>query len=380
MGDDNRHSGLRQEEIEGAPPVDSGVEFQQRRLTETVSVNRYLYQQTLQLEHMLLAPDELIGFLDVLLVSLPRHYGFRAAELWLHDPERALAGLLVGGERYGQALQLHREVFGMQELYPVEPDVQCIDATDSRMFEVLKSERGIDQALLLPLMDEGRLVGSLHIGMEENSIQAGAEEEALLSHLALMISRALVKALNCQQMQQLTMLDPLTRIGNPRGFHHDMHREVARARREEAPFSLLMMEVDEYAELEDHYGEVRGKFVLMKVAERVSSRLRATDALARLDRSRFAVLLPGSNESLGEDIAERMRADIEEFAIDDGHGAVLQVSLSVGVATWEPQQFPAVDLAQLARQLEEVSQRALADARAHGGNCTAVSRLATLLI
>ena len=66
--------------------------------------------------------------------------------------------------------------------------------------------------------------------------------------------------------------------------------------------------------------------------------------------------------------------------IDDGRGAVLQVSLSIGQITWEPQQFPAVDMVQLARQIEAVGNKALADAKARGGNCVAHSRLTTLVL
>ena len=69
---------------------------------------------------------------------------------------------------------------------------------------------------------------------------------------------------------------------------------------------------------------------------------------------------------LGQDIAERMRRDIEDFAIDDGRGAVLQVTFSVGLVTWEPQQYPAVDMPQLARQMETVANKALDTAQVQG--------------
>ena len=85
-------------------------------------------------------------------------------------------------------------------------------------------------------------------------------------------------------------------------------------------------------------------------------------------------------EMVGQEIAERMRKDIEDFSIDDGRGAVLQVCISTGLATWEPQQFPAVDMPQLARQLEVVGNKALDDARSRGGNCVAQSRLSTLVL
>ncbi len=378
--DEQGKGGLQGEEIQGAPPVASGAELRERRLVETVELNRYLYLQTQQLEHMLLDASDLQSLLEVLLVSMPRHFSFRVAELWLHDPEGILAGLIVGGERYGHYLQLHNDVFAIQELFGLEPDIELIDATDSRMFEVLKSEHGIDYALLLPLTDSGRLMGSLHIGIAEDTMTLGEAEESLLAHLAAIISRCLVQGVNHQQVSQLTMLDPLTRVSNMRGFERDIAREIARAKRADKPVTVLMMEIDEYDDLVQHYGDVRGNFVLKKVAQRISSNLRATDMMARLSQSRMAVVIPGSGESLGSDIAERMRADIDDFSIDDGRGAVLQVTISIGLVTWEPRQYPAVDMGQLARQMGSVGLKALEDARAKGGNTVVLSRLATLLV
>jgi len=380
MDYDRRFYGVQGEEIEGAPPALSREEVREQRLTQTITLNRYLYLQCQQLEHMLLDAPDLQGLLEVLLVSMPRHFGVRVCELWLYDPEEVLAGLIVGGHRYGPHLQLHQDVFAMQELYDLEPDVTLFDATDSRMFEVLKSDQGIDHALLLPLMDSGRMIGSLHVGMQDDTWFRGQAEQAEVAHLASMISRCFKLAVARQQISQLTLLDPLTQISNLRGFERDIAREIARARRANKPLTVLAMEIDEYDDLYAHYGEMRGHFVVKKVAERISSDLRATDMLARLSRSRLAVLIPGSDEVLGREIAERMRGDVEDFSIDDGHGAVLQVTLSVGMVTWEPQQFPALDMAQLARQMETATGKALEGSRARGGNQVSLSRLSTLIV
>lgn len=349
-------------------------------MTEVVTVNRYLYQQAQQLEHMLLETPDLQALFEVLLVSMPRHFAFRVSELWLYDPEDILASLIVGAERYGQNLQLMEDVFPIQELYDLEPDVTLIDATDSRMFEVLKSEQGVDYALLMPLMDAGRMIGSLHLGYQEESPALGEAEETLLAHLASIVSSCFKNMVSSQQISQLTLLDPLTQISNLRGFEKDIAREISRARRAEKPVTVLMMEIDDYEDLYEHYGKRRGQFVIKKVAERLSSDLRATDMLARLARPRFAILIPGSGEMLGQEIAERMRKDIEEFSIDDGRGAVLQVCISIGMVTWEPQQFPAINMPQLAVQMETVGNKALEDAKSRGGNCVALSRLTTMMV
>lgn len=380
MADYNNPGESPNEEIQGAAPAVSRTELRERRLSETITVNRYLYQQSQQLECMLLNAPDLLALLEVLLVSMPRHFSFRVAELWLYDPEGVLGSLIVGGQRYGQQLQLQQDAFQMQELYDLDPDIQLIDATDSRMFEVLKSEQGIDGALLMPLTDSGRMIGSLHLGLQEGSLILGAAEEDLVAHLATVISTCFKTAVSRQQISQLTLLDPLTQISNLRGFEKDIAREIARARRADQPVTVLMMGIDEFDELYEHYGKRRGQFVVKKVTERISSDLRATDMMARLARPKFAVLIPGSGEMLGQDIAERMREDIADFAIDDGRGAVLQVTVSVGLVTWEPQQYPAVDMPQLARQMETAAGKALQNAQSSGGNQVAQARLSTLIL
>ena len=307
MADDKGQNGFEDEEIQGAPPVVSRAELREKRLSETVTLNRYLYLQTQQFEHMLFNAPDLQSLLEVLLVSMPRHYSLRVAELWLYDPEEVLAGLIVGGQRYGRHLQLQQDAYVMQELYDLEPDIVVIDATDSRMFEVLKSEHGIDYALLMPLLDAGRMIGSLHLGLQDDSLVIGEAEEDLLAHLAIMVSACFKMAVTRQQVSQITLLDPLTQISNLRGFEKDIAREISRARRADQPVTVLILEIDEYDDLQDSYGERRGHFVLKKVAERISSDMRATDMMARLSRQKFAVLIPGSGEMLGQDIAERMR-------------------------------------------------------------------------
>ena len=132
---------------------------------------------------MLLEALDLQALLEILLVSMPRHFSFRVAELWLYDPENVLAELIVGGQRYGHSLQLHGDAFVMQELYELEPDIVLLDATDSRMFEVLTAEQGIDYALLMPLIDSGRMIGSLHLGLQDDILIVGKQEEQLISTL-----------------------------------------------------------------------------------------------------------------------------------------------------------------------------------------------------
>ena len=378
MADDHYSEDARVEDIEGAPALLSLTELRDSRRTESLTINRSLYQQTQKIELMLLGALDLHALLEVLLVTMPRHFSFRACELWLFDPEDTMVNLLVGSERHGQNLQLCSDIFQMQELYDLEPNIRVIDATDSRMFEILKSSSGINYAVLIPLLDSGRLIGSLHLGTPDSVFLDNAEEH-LVAHLAAIICACFKAAISREQSTALTLLDPLTLIGNELGFDRETAREISRASRAHKPLTLLLIEVDDFNDLYGHYGERCGQFVIKKVAERLFSNLRATDIAARLGRSRFAVLLPASGEMVSLDIAERMRNDIEGFTIDDGRGAVLQVYISAGLVAWEPGQFPAVDMQQLARQMQVVGNKALDDVMARGGNCVGQSRLSTMV-
>lgn len=368
------------EDLQGAAPASSRTEQHERRLSEKITVSIYLSRQIHQLELMLLQSSDLFSLFEILLVSLPRHFDLRVAELWMFDPEHILSDLLSGAHRYGHHLQLHDDIFAIQELYGAEPDILLLDATDSRMFEILKTDQGVDHCLLLPIMDSGRLVGSFHVGAPELSFMVGDAEEYLIAHLASVISICLKNSISRQQVNQLTMLDDLTHIGNHRGFEADLTRELSRAKREMQPVSVIMLEIDEYGDLLEHYGEVRSHFVLKKVAERVSSNMRATDSMARFSGSQMAVLLLGCGELLGREVGERMRTDIEDFAIDDGRGAILHVTLSLGLVTWEPAHYPAVDLPRLAIHLQNGADKGLQRAHSDGGNRMDIARLSTLMV
>ncbi len=380
MAEEFFYGELPQEEIEAAPALQSAAEIREERLSEKVELNGWLLQQARQMQCMLLEAADLQALLEVLLVSMPRHFGFRVAELWLYDPEHVLASLITSGHRYGHYLQLHHDAFEMQELYDLEPHNTLLDATDSRMFEVLKADQGIQHALLVPLLDSGRLMGSYHCGFSEAPMATTEHDERMIAHLASVVSISFKNAVSRQQISRLTMLDPLTLISNLRGFEKDIAREIARARRADEPLSVLLLEIDEFEELYEHYGEITGRFVLKKVTERVSSALRATDLLARLADFRLAALLTGTGEAPASDVAERIRKDIEGFLIDDGRGAVMQVTLSLGLVTWEPHQYPAVDMAKLAKQMQTVGSSAVHAAAANNGNQLKLGRLSTLMI
>lgn len=94
------------------------------------------------------------------------------------------------------------------------------------------------------------------------------------------------------ELQQQVAVDPLTNAYNRRGLAPALDRELAHFRRYREDFSLVLLDLDHFKELNDAYGHAAGDTVLAAVAEILRSHLRETDVLARIGGEEFLILLP----------------------------------------------------------------------------------------
>jgi diguanylate cyclase (GGDEF)-like protein len=258
--------------------------------------------------------------------------------------------------------------------------VAIIGLDDPRMFTILPQAKSAAGAAMLPLYDGNRLVGSYHIALTEIIGDYAEPERELFAMLAQLFASALLRVVEYQRVDELTLLDPITEMGNLRAFRRDMLREIYWARRVDEPLSLLSIALDDLEDLSRSYGEVTCHFVQRRVSQRLCSDLRATDYIARVSDTHFAVLLPSCSEPHAHDIAERMRHDIDDFAIDDGRGAVLYVSLSIGLVCWEPARHPVESSERLSSQMESEAHTAMQKAERAGGNRVSVARIGLLML
>jgi diguanylate cyclase (GGDEF)-like protein len=133
--------------------------------------------------------------------------------------------------------------------------------------------------------------------------------------------------------------DALTGIGNRRRFEAILKRELAVRRRsaedgrgqEQTPLALLIVDLDDFKEVNDNHGHPVGDAVLCQVAERTQSTLRATDVLARIGGDEFAVIAPGLGGEEARNMAGSIRSAIGTHYSDSGTPAP---SASVGWASF----------------------------------------------
>jgi len=130
---------------------------------------------------------------------------------------------------------------------------------------------------------------------------------------------------------KLALTDPLTGLGNHRHFHDRLERELLDAERNERPFSLCLVDVDDFKRVNDLFGHPAGDSVLSQLA----TTLRQNGEAFRLGGDEFALLLPGYNETDGVETAGAIIERIAAVQLEH----VGSVTVSAGVATF-PRQAP----------------------------------------
>ncbi len=147
-----------------------------------------------------------------------------------------------------------------------------------------------------------------------------------------------------EQLQNRSEKDPLTGIYNKGALNLKGLESFKRAKLLKVPLSIAVFDIDHFKSINDKYMHSAGDFVLKELASIVQTKLiRLDDILARYGGEEFVVLLFGSSLAQAIEIGERLRATIENHAFIY-EGIKLPITISVGVATREPQMTGWEDL------------------------------------
>jgi diguanylate cyclase (GGDEF)-like protein/PAS domain S-box-containing protein len=130
-------------------------------------------------------------------------------------------------------------------------------------------------------------------------------------------------------LRRLAEHDPLTGLWNRRRFDEELHREAVRCKRYGEQSAVLMIDLDEFKNVNDTYGHQAGDELLELVARRVRAALRESDSIARIGGDEFAALLPNTTPPATEEVAEKLRQVIlgSRITVD---GIAICVGASIG--------------------------------------------------
>jgi diguanylate cyclase (GGDEF)-like protein len=208
------------------------------------------------------------------------------------------------------------------------------------------------------------LIGTIAVAYRLRLTHAQAREAELIRLVGERTSQ--LRQAN-DRLQRLSYIDGLTNIANRRHFEEMLEVEWRRAFRAETQVALLMLDIDHFKIYNDTFGHRAGDGCLTRVAAVLDDSVqRAGDLVARYGGEEFAAILTGTDAPGATEVAERLRAAVEELGIEQGGGVV---TVSIGVASGLPGEVASPEA------LLSAADTALYEAKRAGRNRVRIAKL-----
>ncbi len=197
--------------------------------------------------------------------------------------------------------------------------------------EVLRACRAVVSS---PLAREDGAFGA--ITLYSSALEEYSDEHVrLLETVCRHVEGALGNAVAFEKTRSSALTDPLTELPNARALYATLEQRLAECLRSPSePLSLLVLNLDDFKQLNELYGHGVGDRLLAGVARVVKNQLRQMDTLARYEGDEFVAVLPTATVEVASAIAERVRASVETHKFSTRTGRETQVRVSCGVASF----------------------------------------------
>jgi diguanylate cyclase (GGDEF)-like protein len=191
----------------------------------------------------------------------------------------------------------------------------------------------LQSALVCPLVFNERFIGTIAVYHTAAAVYTD-DHRRLLDRISEQAAAVIYNSIVFEQTQEDSLTDPLTALPNTRFMFMHLTRELARASRLKSEVSLLVMDLDNFKEINDTYGHHVGDRALREVAAVLRAAIRPYDICVRYAGDEFIVVLSGC----GSEEAERKRLELQQ-AVDSVQfeprpGKLLALAISIGAAVF----------------------------------------------
>ncbi len=185
----------------------------------------------------------------------------------------------------------------------------------------------------LPLAKDERLVGALAVYSTEPRRYTD-DHLRLLDTVARLASDALANAMSHAQAESNALTDTLTGLPNARAVYVRYEQEAARARRTGRPFQVVMLDLDDFKQVNDTYGHKTGDRMLREVGRILHAQLREYDFLARYAGDEFVAIVQDLSVEQTSELRERIERAVSKFSLHVRGDKHARVGISVGSASY----------------------------------------------
>jgi diguanylate cyclase (GGDEF)-like protein len=205
---------------------------------------------------------------------------------------------------------------------------------------VLAESRAV---LCLPISFGETLLGVLNVESRDETA-FDPQDVLILNTLADLLATALHNSFIFQKLQQQSITDSLTGIKTRRFFWEALSSEWKRASRSGRPFSVVLIDLDKFKEVNDTLGHLEGDLVLARVGRLLEQKCRQSNVVARYGGDEFIILMPETGIEQAQVLAERLRLWLATDPMLEEH----RITGSFGVASFPVHGFSIDDLIRVA--------------------------------
>ncbi len=270
---------------------------------------------------------------SMLVEKLPHILSIRYFTLFLYDDSRKTLELACHNHaRIPGDLSLHINDSGiMKDAISKGSYILVHDFVQSKYFKGKRNPLFKNNFFVcIPLMIQNEIVGAINLNDNEKGTFSVGDLDYVLN-VADFLAMSISNATNFDKVKTLSITDGLTGLNNHQEMQRVLSNEFMRSRRYESPFSIVMVDLDHFKNVNDTYGHQKGDEILMTIAAILKKACRANDLAARYGGEEFILLLPEAKLQGAFIIAERIREEASRLEFSH-EGKSFQLTLSCGVA------------------------------------------------
>ena len=199
---------------------------------------------------------------------------------------------------------------------------------------------GIRSIMVIPIHYSEKAIGALYLRTSRKEKKFSEKEIKVSQIIASMTAVALNNARlfniikeEKDLLEKMAVTDDMTRLYNHRFFVRRLKEEYKRAERHGTNLACIMVDIDNFKNVNDTYGHQAGDVVLQEIARVIKKCVRETDVVARYGGEEFAVILPHTGNEAAVNLADRIRNAIKKKRLDS-LGSDVFVTVSIGVSTY----------------------------------------------
>jgi len=212
------------------------------------------------------------------------------------------------------------------------PDV----SKDERFSKKIDEEVGFETSSIIcvPLKTQNKVIGVVQLVNVLGQRPFTVDDLTILSTVADFTAIAIENSRLVDQVKELTIIDDLTGVYNARHFQKVLDYEVERACRQRTELSLVFIDLDHFKTVNDTYGHETGNVLLRGLAQTIKTNKRLVDHVARYGGDEFVVLLPDTGNAGALGMINNLRDKIRNADFRSETGEKIDVTISVGIATY----------------------------------------------